>query len=279
MSAQPPISHGVSTRLRRHTVLTYFVITYAISWIGAFLIVAPDLLRHEAIPKMDGVLMFPAMLVGPSFAGIFLTWIVDGRAGLRDLFARMGRIRIPAQWYAGLLIAPVVMLTILFCLKTFVSPVFAPNAFLIGVFFGFVAGFFEEIGWMGFVFPKILGQYSALAASTLLGVLWGVWHLPVIDYLGTATPHAPYWFRYFLAFTAAMTAMRVLIAWTYVNTKSVLLAQLMHASSTGSLVIFSPPLVTAGQETLWYAVYACALWAVVAMVVMLYGKSLVRRPA
>jgi membrane protease YdiL (CAAX protease family) len=228
---------------------------------------------------MDGVLMFPAMLVGPSFAGIFLTWIVDGRAGLRDLFAQIGRIRIPAQWYAGLLIAPVVMLTILFCLKTFVSPVFSPNVFLIGVFFGFVAGFFEEIGWMGFAFPKMLAQYNALAASTLLGLLWGVWHLPVIDYLGTATPHAPYWFRYFLAFTAAMTAMRVLIAWTYVNTKSVLLAQLMHASSTGSLVIFSPPLVTAGQETLWYAVYACALWAVVAIVVMLFGKSLVRRPA
>jgi uncharacterized protein len=73
-----------------------------------------------------------------------------------------------------------------------------------------------------------------------------------------------------------MTAMRVLIAWIYVNTKSVLLAQLMHASSTGSLVILSPPLVTPGQETLWYAVYACALWAVVAIVVIAYGKNLVR---
>jgi membrane protease YdiL (CAAX protease family) len=246
---------------------------------GAFLIVAPHLLRHEAIPKMDGVLMFPAMLVGPSFVGTCLTWIVDGRAGLRDLFARMRRIRLPARWYVALLIAPAVMLTVLFCLKTFVSPVFSPNAFLIGVFFGFVAGFFEEIGWMGFAFPKMCERYSALAASSLLGLLWGIWHLPVIDYLGTATPHAPYWFRYFLGFTAAMTAMRVLIAWIYVNTKSVLLAQLLHASSTGSLVILSPPRVTAGQETLWYAVCACALWAVVAIVVIICGKKLVRRSA
>ena len=61
----------------------------------------------------------------------------------------------------------------------------------------------------------------------------GLWHLPVIDFLGTATPHARYLIAYFLAFTGAMTAMRVLIAWAYTNTKSVPLAQLMHASSTG----------------------------------------------
>jgi hypothetical protein len=71
-----------------------------------------------------------------------------------------------------------------------------------------------------------------------------------------------------------MTAMRVLIGWIYTNTKSVVLAQLMHASSTGSLVIFSPGGVTAGQETMWYAVYAVALWLVVGMVAALYGKRL-----
>lgn len=44
------------------------------------------------------------------------------------------------------------------------------------------------------------------------------------------------------------------------------MAQLMHASSTGSLVVLSPPAVTAAQETLWYAAYAIALWLVVAVV-------------
>jgi len=42
------------------------------------------------------------------------------------------------------------VLTVLLCMKTFVSPVFAPNRFLIGISFGFVAGFFEEIRWMGY---------------------------------------------------------------------------------------------------------------------------------
>jgi CAAX protease family protein len=108
----------------------------------------------------------------------------------------------------------------------------------------------------------------------LLGLLWGAWHIPVIDYLGTATPHGPYWFPFFLAFTNAMTAVRVLIAWLYTNTKSVLLCQLMHASSTGSLVVFSPPNATPAQEALWYAVYAAALWPLVAILISIYGKPL-----
>jgi len=117
-------------------------------------------------------------------------------------------------------------------MKTFVSPVFAPNRFLIGISFGFVAGFFEEIGWMGYAFPKMRRGENIIAPAILLGLLWGTWHIPVIDYLGTSTPHGAYWFPFFLAFAAAMSAMRVLIAWVYSHTNSVLLAQLLHASST-----------------------------------------------
>jgi membrane protease YdiL (CAAX protease family) len=125
---------------------------------------------------------------------------------------------------------------------------------------------------MGYAFPKMCLHSNALAASTLLGLLWGVWHLPVIDYLGTATPHGADWFPFFLVFTAAMTAMRVLICWIYTNVKSVLMAQLMHVSSTGSLVMFGAPGVTSQQEVLWYGVYATVLWFAVAVVVKIFSK-------
>ena len=159
-------------------------------------------------------------------------------------------------------------------MKTFVSPIFAPNRFVVGAGFGLAAGFFEEIGWMGYAFPKMRRPDNALAPAILLGLLWGAWHIPVIDYLGTSTPHGAYWLPFFLAFTIAMAAIRVLIAWIYSNTKSVLLAQLLHASSTGSLVVLSPPGVTAAQESLWYAVYATVLWLVVGIVAAIYGKRL-----
>jgi len=209
--------------------------------------------------------MFPAMLLGPSAVGIVLTRFLDGLDGMRDLFSRMRRVRFPLRWYAALLIPPTMILAILLSLKALVSPVYAPNRFLVGLAFGIPAGFFEEIGWMGFAFPKMRQKLPGLHTAVLLGLLWGLWHLPVIDFLGTATPHGAYWLPFFPAFTAAMTAMRVLIAWLYSNTGSVLLCQLMHVCSTGSLVIFSPPRVSAAQEALWYATYAAALCLLVAV--------------
>ena len=274
MTAQIPVPLKRENFVARHPAGAYFALTFAVSWLGALAVAAPHLLRGEPIPKFAGLMMFPAMLLGPSVVGILLTRIVDGRAGLQNLFSRMRRVRTPARWYAVLLLPPVLVLTVLFCMKIFVSSVFAPNRFFVGISFGLIAGFFEEIGWMGYAFPKMRHTGNALAPAILLGLLWGAWHVPVIDYLGTSTPHGYYWFPFFLAFTAAMTAMRVLIAWIYFNTNSVLLAQLLHASSTGSLVIFSPPRVSAAQESLWYAVYAVALWLIVAIVVATFGRRL-----
>lgn len=263
--------------VNRYPVVAYFVLTFAISWLGALAVVAPRLLHGEAIPKFSGILMFPVMLLGPAVSGVLLTRLVDGGGGLSDLFSRMRRIRVGAGWYVALLIPPTTILLVLLVLKTFSSPVFAPNRFFVGASFGIVAGFFEEIGWMGFAFPKMSRTGNILAAAIGLGVLWGFWHIPVIDYLGTATPHGSYWLPYFLAFTAAMTAVRLLIGWIYANTKSLPLAQLMHASSTGSLVVLSPNNVTAAQEAMWYAIYAVALWLVVAAVATLIGKGLARK--
>ena len=266
--------HTHKNSLQRHPVPSYFALAYAISWLGALVVAAPTLIRGESTSKTTGLIIFPVMLVGPSLAGIILTRIVDGASGIRDLLARMSRGRMPVQWYTALLIPPVLIPTVLFCLKATLSARFTPNAFALGVLFGCVAGFFEEIGWTGYAFPKMVHKHSALTASLLLGLVWCVWHLPAINYLGAATPHRAYWFRYFLAFTAAMIPMRVLICWIYVNTNSVFLAQMMHASSTGSLVVFSPVAVTPRDEAVWYGFYAVALWITVAIVLRSSGAHM-----
>jgi len=117
----------------------YFALTFAISWLGACALVAPNIVRREPVPKFAGLMMFPIMLLGPSLAGILMTLKLDGRRGLRDLFARITLVVVPRAWYAALLIPPALILLVLLVLRIFVSPVFSPNRFFMGASFGMVA--------------------------------------------------------------------------------------------------------------------------------------------
>jgi membrane protease YdiL (CAAX protease family) len=276
MPSQPTIAHRQQTLVRKYPVAAYFVLTFAISWSGALVLAAPTLVRHESLPKLTGILMFPVMLLGPSITGIVLAGFTAGRAGLAELTRQLTTWRFAPRWYAALLIPPLLILTVLSCLVAFANPAYAPNRFFMGLFFGVPAGLLEEIGWMGYAFPRMRSQANSFAPAVLLGLLWSTWHLPVVDFLGAATPHGRSWLSFFLAFTAAMTAIRVLICWVYANTRSVLSAQLLHISSTSSLVVLSPPRVNPAQEVTWYLLYALTLWLVVAIVLGIYSKALAR---
>jgi flagellar biosynthesis/type III secretory pathway M-ring protein FliF/YscJ len=51
----------------------------------------------------------------------------------------------------------------------------------------------------------------------------------------------------------------------------------MRLSSTGRLVMLSAARLSPAQKSLWYAIYAAALWVAVALVVAIYAKNLARR--
>src|SRR5437773_8695819 len=133
MSTQTPALSEHQNFVVRHPAITYFVLTFDVSWLGAFAVTALHLPRGEAISKFAGLMMFPAMLLGPCAAGILLAWLIDGSIGLRDLFSRMRGIRVPARWYAALLISPVLVLAVFFLMKTFVSAVFSSIRFFVVV--------------------------------------------------------------------------------------------------------------------------------------------------
>lgn len=258
------------TVVRRHPILSYFILAYGIAWLGSIVAVGPKFMRGESLIFADGLLMFIAMVAGPSIAGLLLTGVVDGRSGLHDLCCRMVKWRVGTRWYAAaVLIPPILIFAVLLSLTVLLSPRFASLFVPAGLIIGLLTGFLEEIGWTGYAYPKMELRYGALAAALYLGLLHSSWHV-VADFLGSSQTLGASWLPHFLAFmTLSMTAMRVLIVWVYCNTRSLLLAQLMHASSTGFLFMLGP-----NDDTLWYAVYGVVLWLVVWIVAARYGKTL-----
>ncbi|MBO0888698.1 CPBP family intramembrane metalloprotease [Candidatus Bathyarchaeota archaeon] len=267
---------GLTKFPSRHPVASYFAIVFTISWTLAFLVVSPEILRGQPIPYSHGVIMFPAMLAGPSIGGLLLTRIVDGKTGLKELFARMRNWRV-GRWVLPLLVPPALILLTLLTLTLIVSPEFMPHIFVFGFGFGLMAGYVEEIGWTGYAIRKLGARYGMLGSALVLGMFWGLWHAPVVDFLGAAYPHGAFWLPFYLSFIAIVMAVRVLIVTLYSNTESVLIAQVMHASSTGFLATLAPSPLLPAQEAGWYAAYAGLLWIVVSLVASRYGKQMTGR--
>jgi membrane protease YdiL (CAAX protease family) len=276
---------------QRHPALSYYILVFAISWGGILLLVAPGGIPGE--PE-EVARLFPftlaALFAGPSVAGVVMTALVSGRAGLRDLLARLGQWRVgPAWWAAALLTGPVLVAAVLFGLSLD-SPDFVPGLLvtddrlgllIFGLGWGLVGGgFLEELGWTGFAVPTLRRRYSALTTGLIVGLLWGAWHVLIAVWAsrGLAGQASPTGFiAGFLAFYfVALPAYRVLMVWFYDHTASLLLAMLMHAVLSASTIVLQP-LSSDGQFT-WNVLLGAAFWAVVAVVARTRRGELPRRP-
>jgi membrane protease YdiL (CAAX protease family) len=154
-----------SSFIKQHPVLAYYVLTFAISWGGILMVVSRGGVpgNPAQLQKMIPI-MIVAMLAGPTVACILLTGMVCGRAGYRDLLTRLRTWRVGSGWYAvALLTAPLVLMAVPLALSLR-SPDFLPRIFtdsnkgpilLMGFAAGSAAGVFEELGWTGFVLPKL----------------------------------------------------------------------------------------------------------------------------
>jgi membrane protease YdiL (CAAX protease family) len=129
----------------------------------------------------------------------------------------------------------------------------------------------EELGWRGYALPRLLAERSVLAASLILGVLWGAWHLPTFF-----VPGAPQYGLPFSAFVLLTMAYSVLIGWVYVHARgSVLIASLLHGAINLSQSFFLGGVDPAKEYWLLAAVYG----AVALAVALMFGSNLSRKPS
>jgi membrane protease YdiL (CAAX protease family) len=277
-----------------HPVFAYFAMTFAISWGAALAAIGGSGAMRGTTPGSDPRFAYAlvAMLAGPSVTGLLLTALVHGRTGLREFRSRLFKWRVAGAWYAvALLTAPTVMTVTLFALS-FTSPAFLPgivtspqaaSILLIGLAVGLPAGVFEELGWTGFAIPMVRRRNSVFATGLIVGIWWSAWHLLPNVWSSQAAAGELAVSAYLVAtalgvFVGYLTAFRLLMAWVYEHTASVLVAMLMHASLTASLLILNPVDLSGMHLVVYSFALAAAVWVVVAAVTLANRQQPSRAP-
>jgi hypothetical protein len=175
--------------LRKHIVAVFFLLTFLISWGCWFAAARPPL------GGFVGLLAIGAF--GPAIAGFVCTGIAGGRKGISDLLRRIVAWRVSWKAYLFALVVPFLLAFLPLVLFSFFDGpvvqteklVFLPA--LLPVFLALLVagGLNEEPGWRGFALPELRERHGSLVASLLVGIFWGIWHVPLYV-LGTPIPLA-----------------------------------------------------------------------------------------
>ena len=266
-----------------HPVLTYFALTFAISWGGVLAAVVGSGAMDGTGPTSDPRFLYAvaAMLAGPSIAGIFMTAVLEGRNGVRALAARVLRWQVGARWYAlALLTAPALWLLTLFglsftslnVLPGIVTSTDRAGLLLVGVAVALGAGILEEIGWTGFAIPQLRRNHGTFATGALVGVPWGAWHLLTNVFWAAPAAAGELPLSVFVPASALgaligyLLPFRMLMVWVYDRTRSLLVAILMHTSLTASVLILDPAGLYGARLLTYSFILAAVVWATVVAV-------------
>src|ERR687890_2866653 len=219
--------------VKRHPIITFFVLTYAITWA----IESPLVFLTDSVTATQGLVLVILASNVPSAVAIVLTAIVLGRGALRKLLGRLLIWRVSLFWYLVVFLGPVVLVGGVVGLNTLMGgPALSLGMTLLGaaIFFAFSvvpgSALGEEIGWRGYVLPRLQTRMSALSASLFLAPIWALWHMPLwlAGWLQGAPLKTP---ALYAAFVVSAFAMSVFFTWVYNSTGgSLLMVVLLHAT-------------------------------------------------
>lgn len=255
----PHSTFSLRRLVARFPLTIFYVLAYALSWWSA---------------PFGGLIPH-----GPMLAAIAVLALTEGRAGPAGLWRQFARVRVPWVWYVA---APgLIVLVHALALAIYLAAGGSlPGAgqvdarFLLGLWpLLLLGGQWEEPGWTGYALPRLQARYAhlargALVASLIVGLLRGLWHLPLV-LMGAI----PWYDALFLAL-----AMQIVITWMYNRTGgSLLLVMLFHLASNiaGAIV----PQLLGGNFNAYYPVFVAVSAGLALAVVAAAGPALGGRGA
>lgn len=237
--------------LNRHSLVIGLVLMFLYTW-------TIDLSNAGILPFEVPFPIYITLGWGFIFASLLMTRLTLGRDETVTLFKRLFLWRVGWRWFlAALLLEPICIVAGVYINAVLTRTLPDFSAAMAYQIFGasaspliFFPVFFlfdlitngEEMGWRGYVLPRLQSKHNALTASLILGVIWAFWHLPKyvthfnVVVFGWAVIH-------FLAFA-------VILTWLYNNTKgSLLIVAVCHAMSN-TISVFMPMANTSSSENM-----------------------------
>jgi len=255
--------------VRRYPLITFFVLAYAISWVGLPLYAA-------------GVWPIPFLATGPLIAALIVIPITQGKAGLRKLGSRMIRWRVGWIWYVvavGLPLAVLLLTVVLNVALGAGAPSMAGVGPLSTLLIVFAVRLInpldgpmgEEPGWRGFALPGLQTSRSPLVTTMILAVLITGWHLPTFFLEGGFQPSI------FVGGVLGTIAVTFWYTWLFNHTGGSVLITLVSHATQGTIQTGAPWSSSAdvAQAILVYAFVASA----VAIGLVIFDWQLWRGPA
>jgi uncharacterized protein len=157
--------------VRRHPIITFFVLTYAIGW---------------------GLIPFWTFQAGsPFIAALIVIPLTQGVAGLKELGLRMIRWRVRWYWYVVAIGVPLAVIGLSAGLNVALGasvPSLAGIGSVSTILMMFAVRLVnpgdgalgEEPGWRGVALPGLQSTLSPLVSTLILGVAVTVWHVPLL---------------------------------------------------------------------------------------------------
>ena len=284
--------------LARYQLPAFFALAFAITWpihIAAYtfahnrgldlsnegnVLALGRLLRGDLEPGHAPILLLYMFSFGPTVAGLLVTALVGGRAGLADLLRRAAKVRIPPAWIARILLLPLALAAAAVPLGLvmgglqplhydFLVPLSLLPALL--AYMLVFTGLAEEVGWRGYALPALQRRHTAERSSWILGIAWGLWHLPAIMYVpflrGELTPALA--ILLLSGLTVGVVGWTIVLTWIYNNTQSVFWIIMLHGwnNTVQSYVVLS-----SGSYTAQVA-FGALPWAVALYLLKRYGPE------
>jgi len=248
--------------IKQHALAIFCALTIALTFAATLL-------------PLPGEAVAVVMVFIPALMAISLTALSEGRAGVRSLLGKLTQWRISLKWVViALAVAFVIRLMMsLIALALGMIPAIqlrpgGPASFVILAVVFFVFAIPEELGWRGYILPKLLERRSPLAAGLIVGVLWGSLHL-ALHLRGMMNEGAPP-----LPTMLQLIGLSVLMTWLYMQSGgNILLTSLFHGAQSFFLIVNEgiPPM-----QLTW--LMAAVYLALAFIVVIVAGSGLTRKP-